>query len=600
MNKDKAVAYTRVSSEKQVDNYSLAFQEKTLRNYADNNNLKLLKVFKEEGRSGTNTLRPAYKEMLDFIDKNDVNVILVHKLDRLHRDETNMFDDLKEFKRRNIKVVAVADGVDTSDDNASLATAILAAIGANFSRNLSKETRKGLTSAAEQCLHTGGKAPYGYKVNPDTRLLEVDETTAPAVRKMFSLYSEGFGTSDIIKWLGDNGYKTANGNSFKPNSLNEIFHNEKYRGCYTWDKAVPKDSDGHRNTHKHKDVYTKIEGGCPAIVTKEVFDKVQQRLAENAEKASHKKPNRYSPLTGLIKCSCGSPMCGGVSYSKGKPYYKYNCNDKCGNKAIRADYLEAFVISIITTCLFSEPNRKPLIEELNKLSNSTKAESDNEYRQLRAKLSGLETAQENILKALESGKAKTSLTNRLDRIEKQKEQLCFKISSLQKDSHTFTDTDLAKLQGRFEAYMIMQNTVNCKYFLRNTIEGIEVDDDKITVSLKGGISVSKQTKLMLKGNDNMLKNKMILRETTAKEIDGILLAIGGTDTQGCLAVKLAVDDKTSWGFGSIVDITVPEEYLYTMAADADKDIIELTGTPVSITASVSGGKLTRINELAVR
>ena len=96
------------------------------------------------------------------------------------------------------------------------------------------------------------------------------------------------------------------------------------------------------------------------------------------------------------------------------------------------------------------------------------------------------------------------------------------------------------------------------------------------------------------------KNKMILRETTAKEIDGILLAIGGTDTQGCLAVKLAVDDKTSWGFGCIIDITVPEEYLYTMAADAEKDIIELAGTQVSITASVSGGKLTRINELAVR
>ena len=203
-------------------------------------------------------------------------------------------------------------------------------------------------------------------------------------------------------------------------------------------------------------------------------------------------------------------MCGGVSYSKGKPYYKYNCNDKCGNKAIRADYLEAFVINIITICLFSEPNRKPLIEELNKLSSSTKVESDNEYRHLRAKLSGLETAQENILKALESGKAKTSLINRLDRIEKQKEQLGFKISSLQRDSHTFTDTDLAKLQGRFEAFLTTKNTINCKYFLRNTIKGIEVDDDKITVSLKGGISISKQTKLMLKGNDNMLKNKRLL------------------------------------------------------------------------------------------
>ena len=104
MTKDKAVAYTRVSSEKQVDNYSLVFQEKTLRNYAKNNNIELLKVFKEEGKSGTNLLRPAYKEMLEFIEQNDVDVILVHKLDRLHRDETNMFDDLRAFEKNLIKI----------------------------------------------------------------------------------------------------------------------------------------------------------------------------------------------------------------------------------------------------------------------------------------------------------------------------------------------------------------------------------------------------------------------------------------------------------------------------------------------------------------
>ena len=236
----KAIAYIRVSSEKQVENYSLDFQDRILKRYAETNNIKLVRVFREEGYSATNINRPAYKEMIKYLEENDIDVILVHKLDRLHRDETNMFNDLKRFRESKIKVIAVADGIDTSDDSAGLATAMLAAIGANFSRNLSRETRKGLTSAAENCLHTGGKPPYGFKLDRETMLLEIDETTAPAVRKMFELYADGFRISDIIKWLKEHGYKTAKGNDFKANALNEIFHNEKYRGCYTWGNLLQK------------------------------------------------------------------------------------------------------------------------------------------------------------------------------------------------------------------------------------------------------------------------------------------------------------------------------------------------------------------------
>ena len=101
----KAIIYTRVSSEKQVDNYSLDFQEKSCRRYAANNNMKVVKVFREEGCSGRNTNRPAYKDMMSYINNNDIDVLLGHKLDRLHRDETNMFDDLKEFKKRNISTI---------------------------------------------------------------------------------------------------------------------------------------------------------------------------------------------------------------------------------------------------------------------------------------------------------------------------------------------------------------------------------------------------------------------------------------------------------------------------------------------------------------
>lgn len=594
---DKAVIYVRVSSEKQVENYSLDFQEKSLRRYAQENNMQVMKVFREEGYSGTNTNRPAYKEMIKYLEENSIDAILLHKLDRLHRDETNMFNDIKRFRESKIKIVAVADGIDTSDESATLATAILAAIGANFSRNLSKTTRSGLLSAAENCLHTGGKPPYGYKINRDTMLLEIDETTAPAVRKMFELYADSFGTSDIIEWLKNNGYKTSKGNSFKANALNEIFHNEKYRGCYTWDRSLPKDSDGKRNTHGCKENYLKIEGGCPAIVSNEIFYKVQERLAENADKAKSRTPDRYYPLTGMIYCGCGSVMCGGVSYSKGKRYHKYNCNNKCGNKAIRADYLEAFVINAITSCLFSEPNIPLILSELNKLSKSTKMDSDKEYQQLKSKLSGLETSHENLMKALEKGKATNSIMNRLERIEQQKEQTTFKIQHLTRDTHIFTENDLQLLQKRFSEYLQVRHSVNNKYFFRSVIDSIVVSEDAINITLKSGISIDKSTKIIMKGNDDMLRN---IVKTETRKVEGIFLGIGSSEEKDCLSVKIALSIESNWSFGTIVDINMPVEYLYTMAEENDKEIFDLVGAAIKVKIAVSNDKIKNIEEIIMQ
>lgn len=451
-----AVGYNRVSTPGQVDNTSLSYQSKVIKNRANADGANLIKIFSEEGKSGTNTNRPQYQALMDYIDKNDIDILYISKVDRLHRDEANMFNDIKRLRNKGVRIIAIEDGIDTADDSTDLAVAVLTAIGANFSRNLGKRSMSGLVSRATDCMHTGGKPPYGFKVNRDTMLLEPDETTAPAVRKMFALYADGFSTADIIKWLSDNGYKTSNGNDFKVSTINEILHNEKYKGCYTWNKAASKDEDGKRNTHKHKESYFKKEGGCPELVTPEMFEKVQERLNENAEKHSNRAPDRYYPLTGMIYCSCGSPMCGSVKYSKGRKYYKYTCNHKCGAAPIRADYLEAFVINTVSNCLFSEPNRQPLLESLNNISRNIKDTSNKEYRALRRALTGLDERHRNLMKALEKGKATDSIMNSLERIERQKGEIHTKIKLLSRGSHQFSEADLHKLQEGFGNYIITE------------------------------------------------------------------------------------------------------------------------------------------------
>ena len=591
-----AVGYNRVSTPGQVDNTSLSYQSKVIKNRANADGVNLIKIFSEEGKSGTNTNRPQYQALMDYIDKNDIDILYISKVDRLHRDEANMFNDIKRLRNKGVRIIAIEDGIDTADDSTDLAVAVLTAIGANFSRNLGKRSMSGLVSRATDCMHTGGKPPYGFKVNRDTMLLEPDETTAPAVKKMFELYADGFGTADIIKWLKDNGYKTSKGNDFKVNTINEILHNEKYKGCYTWNKATSKDEDGKRNTHKHKESYFKKEGGCPELVTPEMFEKVQERLNENAEKHSNRAPDRYYPLTGIIYCSCGSPMCGGVRYSKDRKYYKYNCNNKCGAAPIRADYLEAFVINAVSNCLFSEPNRQPLLDSLNNISRSIKDTSNKEYRALRRALTGLDERHRNLMKALEKGKVTDSIMNSLEKIERQKGEIHTKIKLLSRGSHQFSEADLQKLQEGFGNYIITENTVNNKYLLMKIIDRVDVDDEQVRITLKCGISIDKSTKIAMKGNDDMIRKPYIAPDVRYENVEGIILGFYESENEGTIKVKLAVMVTSHWSY-DVVDIELPTEYLYKMAETSGKDIFELVGAGVTAQVKLKDDQLCGVVEL---
>ena len=416
---------------------------------------------------------------------------------------------------------------------------------------------------------------------------------------MFELYADGFGTADIIKWLKDNGYKTSKGNDFKVNTINEILHNEKYKGCYTWNKATSKDEDGKRNTHKHKESYFKKEGGCPALVTPTIFEKVQQKLNENAEKHSNRAPDRYYPLTGMIYCSCGSPMCGGVRYSKDRKYYKYNCNNKCGTAPIRADYLEAFVINAVSTCLFSEPNRQPLLDALNHISRNIKDTSNKEYRALRRALSGLDDRHRNLMAALEKGKVTDSIMNSLEKIERQKDEITTKIKLLSRGSHQFNEADLQKLQEGFDHYMITENTINNKYLLRKIIERVDVDEEQVRITLKCGISIDKSTKITMKGNDDMIRRPYIAPEVRYENAEGMILGFYESENEGTVKVKLALMIASPWSY-DVVDTEMPTEHLYKMANESEINIFELVGAKVTAQVKLKDDQLCGIVELDAR
>lgn len=209
----------------------------------------------------------------------------------------------------------------------------------------------------------------------------------------------------------------------------------------------------------------------------------------------------------------------------------------------------------------------------------------------------METSNENLLKALEKGKASNAIMNRLERIEQQREQIDFKIQNLTKDTHTFTDYDLQLIQNNFNEFLQIKNSINNKYFLKSVIDKIEIGEEYIKILLKGGISINKATKILMKGNDYMHTNYIT---SEIRKVEGILLAIGSAEENGCLSIKIALRTDSAWSFGTIIDISLPEEYLYEMAVEADMEIFDLVGATINVEATFNGEKILNINDISVK
>ena len=143
-----AYAYCRYSSHNQDDGWSIESQKNALERYAKSNNIKIVRYFVDEAKSGRNTNRPAYQKMMNALEEdNDIEILLVHKLDRFHRQAANQLNDIKKLQKLNIRLIAIADGIDTDDVSTNLIAVIKAALAEQYSLNLSAETRKGLLEA---------------------------------------------------------------------------------------------------------------------------------------------------------------------------------------------------------------------------------------------------------------------------------------------------------------------------------------------------------------------------------------------------------------------------------------------------------------------
>ncbi len=285
--KDTAI-YTRLSRDDGNDiSKSIENQVKFLKDFALKNGFGIFKVYSDDGYSGLSFQRPAFNSLIADIEKGYIKNILTKDLSRLGRDYvmTGMYIE-QYFPQHNIRYIAVADGIDTKESSSMEYTPFKAVINDMYARDISRKVRTSLNIMRQRGKYIGSQAPYGYKKDKfDKNKLIIDESVADNVRKIFSLYIDGYTYTDIANILNNEGiespmkYKKGIGTG-KWNSvtIKNILISDTYKGNITQNKRHKVNCKINKRVNIPQKDWIIVENTHEGIISKEIFDKASSLI----------------------------------------------------------------------------------------------------------------------------------------------------------------------------------------------------------------------------------------------------------------------------------------------------------------------------------
>ena len=403
-NNNLAIAYYRYSSHAQNE-ASIDQQREQAQRYAEAHGLKIIKEYEDKAMTGTNDDRPAFQTMMSEIKKIKPAALILWKNDRLGRNRYDLLINKKAIRDAGCTIHLVSEVVPLNTPEGALLDGMLDAMAEFNSMQSRQNVIRGMTYNAENALYNGHKM-LGYKKGEDKKYV-IDDTTAPIVQRIFNDYANGKPIKKIVRELNEQGIKTSRGKDFTINGLRSILKNKSYTGLY-----------------KYGDI--EIPGGMPALISEELYEKVQDRFKLNMYKAKtddEEKP--FFWLTGKLLCGeCGSTFHGVSGTSKkGKKYHYYACKEyrkhKCSVKEIPKDILEFLVTKTLEDFLRDDELLTYLAVELSYYYEEMRA--NNSYiESLNNQLKDTEKALSNLVKAIEMGIFSESTQTRLQELETQK------------------------------------------------------------------------------------------------------------------------------------------------------------------------------------
>lgn len=423
-----AFGYVRVSTGKQ-DELSPDSQAKLLKDYAKSHGYVVSKIFFELGISGRKAdKRPEFQKMIGLAKSSDhpADAILVWKFSRFARnqEESIVYKSLLK-KKHNVDVISVSEPL-VDGPFGSLIERIIEWMDEYYSVRLSGEVTRGMREKAERGGYQA-RPPLGYKIVSHKEPPVIVPEEAEIVKLIFEKYvHDGMGLFEIARLLNSHNFKTSHGKEFERRSIEYILQNPTYCGMVRWNRTINESKE-----IRPESEWIIAEGEQPAIISKELFDKAQERYKREYRPRGARPASTYKHwLSGIVKCpACGRTMTACKIENNKQTYCYFRCygysKGKCAAKnSISSLKLEPAVLESIKSVLDTGKITYRKIEAKTEDTADLKTILEDQIKKIDVKLQRIKEAYMNGIDTMEEYKEnKRIVQGEKDSLEKQLSEL---------------------------------------------------------------------------------------------------------------------------------------------------------------------------------
>lgn len=413
---------------------SIESQKLIIGNYINSqDDLELAGCFIDDGHTGLNFDRDAFKKMMKKVDAGEIDCIVVKDNSRLGRDRIVTTEFIsKTFEEKGVRFISINDNYDSLTAGSSeknLIMPITNLFNDNYSKDISNKVKASKQAKWNNGDFMGAFAPYGYKKDSNNKNhLVPDEEAAKIVQEIFAKKISGMSGNAIANYLNEMGvlspgdYKKSKGINYQSGFKNKahskwsckvvlgILADEVYIGNLVQGKRRKVNYKLKKEIIVPENERVRVEGTHEPIIEKSDYELVQQLLVRDTISSKNKYENLYG---GLLFCGdCGFSMVRRKNYHKGRQYVRYICsnyNRNGSDKCSRHSIAEPVITSIVTSelnLLFSKVNNiNNLIEKLKekKIDTDTIVSRNKEYERLQNEIKKTTALKETLYQDFSSG-----------------------------------------------------------------------------------------------------------------------------------------------------------------------------------------------------
>ncbi len=469
---------------------------------------------KDEGFSGKNTKRPSFQELMRDVRKNELDVVMVYKLDRISRNVREFSTMYEAFEEHGVAFVSVKESFDTSTPIGRTVMYILAAFAQLERENTSERVADNMLALAEQGRWTGGNCPAGMKSirkklgDKEHSFLDIDDETIWRVKLLYNLLLNGYTITGLERYCKEHGIKSQNGAFLNASQIYAIVTNPVYcqnsleayyyfqelgckmvskdlfdgtHGCIRYGKT--KTGKERQTTQEHAN-WTIAVGIHNYVVPSNVFIATQNRLGINKTFRTGKYPTGI--LKVVLRCQCGGKMTT-RTYMKNKIQFSYYFCEKrvrqgreyCDSEYVRVDAIDELFIKEL----------KKIKVNPDFITLQTTNTEDADITSMQMELNALDTQLANLAKALSENASSSAAKYIIAQMEAlDKEQASLK-ASLARAEISLENKKAAAI-NRKQVYenicYLVDNLNNLSYsekneLVRKTVKSCTLQDKNLSI-----------------------------------------------------------------------------------------------------------------------